>query len=76
MDVSREGMKLAVSEDIDVGSGVVVSLLGTDIMAVVHWCHSGMAGLKLMQNLDRNTSIALDHAQKKLEKARQGAPSS
>lgn len=76
LDVSREGMKLSVPNEIEVGTGVVISLLGVDITAVVHWCHSGMVGLQLLKNLDRNTMIALDQTQKKLSKSRYDAPSS
>ena len=76
LDVSREGMKIEAPDTVEVGTNVVISLLGTDITASVQWSHSGMVGLELLQNLDRNTMIALDHAQKKLQKARQGAPSS
>jgi hypothetical protein len=76
MDVSREGMKLGAPDaEIAVGTGVVVSLLGADITAVVLWVDAGEIGLQLLEELDRNTRIALDQTQKKLEKTRQGASS-
>lgn len=76
LDVSREGMQISVPAPLSNGEGVTFSMLGVDIPAIVHWSHDDKAGLRLIQELDRNTLIALDSAQAKIERLRQEDPAS
>ena len=61
-DISYQGMKLAVSENILPGTAVTVGVAGDKIPAIVHWCKSGYAGLHLLERLERSTLVILETA--------------
>lgn len=70
LDVSYEGMKLSVPETMEPGTAVMIEALGACIPAIVHWSHSGMAGIHLLDRLDRDTLIALETADDELAEFR------
>ena len=65
-DVSYEGMKLAVDEDIEVGTAVTVQVASENIPAIVHWSKGGFAGLHLLRRLERQTLVTLETADDEL----------
>ncbi len=62
MDVSFDGMKLSVPEDLSQGTAVSVEILQETIPAIVHWSKTRFAGLHLLRRLDRDTLVALENA--------------
>ena len=70
MDVSYQGMKLSVAENVLPGTPVMVMVLGEDIPAIVHWSKSRFVGLNLLRRLERDTLVALETAHDELEEFR------
>ena len=66
LDVSYEGMKLSVPEDIEPGTAVTIHVLGESIPAIVHWSKSRFAGLHLLLRLESDTLVALETAHDEL----------
>ena len=62
LDVSYDGMKLSVPNDLPQGTAVTVEVLYEKIPAIVHWSKKQFAGLHLLHRLDRGTLIALETA--------------
>ena len=62
LDVSYQGMKLSVPEDIEPGTAVTVHVLGESIPAIVHWSKARFAGLNLLVRLESDTLLALETA--------------
>ena len=48
LDVSFDGMRLAVRRTVEKGSPVTIKSIGVDISAVVHWSQNGYAGVHLL----------------------------
>ncbi len=61
-DVSYDGMRLDVDEDLAPGTAGAVEVLGTRIPAIVHWWKNGQAGVHLAERLDRDLLVALEAA--------------
>lgn len=62
LDVSYDGMKLSIPEDMPQGTAVTVEVLYEKIPAIVHWSKQQFAGLHLLRRLDRDTLVALETA--------------
>lgn len=62
VDVSYEGMKLALREPLERGTPIAIEALGKTVPAIVHWYKSGHAGVHLLDRLDRNMLVALETA--------------
>ena len=70
LDVSYEGMKLSISEDIPPGTAITVEVFGERIPAIVHWSRTRFAGLHLLERLKRDTLVALETAHDDLKEYR------
>ena len=66
LDVSYEGMKVSVKEQILPGTAVTVEVFGEEIPSIVHWCDDEHAGLHLLRRLKRETLLALENADDEL----------
>lgn len=66
LDVSYDGMKLSVPENLIKGTAVSVDVLYDTIPAIVHWSKTRFAGLHLLRRLNRDTLIALETAHDEL----------
>lgn len=62
VDVSYEGMKLAVPCPFEPGTPVTIRTLGAAIPAIVHWSRAGFAGVRLLERLESAVLIALETA--------------
>ena len=62
VDVSYDGMKLAVPDPILPGTPVTIETMGARTPAMVHWCRGGFAGVRLLDRLDRAVLVALETA--------------
>ena len=62
LDVSYEGMKLSVPEDLEPGTAITIEVLGEAIPAIVHWSRMRCAGVHLLRRLERDTLVALETA--------------
>lgn len=62
VDVSFEGMKLSVPENLPVGTAVTVEVMGERIPAIVHWSKARFVGLHMLTRLERETLLALESA--------------
>lgn len=70
LDVSFEGMKIAVRRPLPPGTAVTVGVLGARIPAIVHWYRGGHCGLHLLDRLDGATLRALETAHDELAEYR------
>lgn len=61
-DISFQGMKISVPIVIEPGSPLMLSVLGHDIPAIVHWFRGGYVGVHLLERLDGQTLIAVENA--------------
>lgn len=62
VDVSYQGMKLSVPDNLAPGTAVTVEVFGERVPAIVHWSRARFAGLHLLGRLDRDTLVALETA--------------
>ena len=62
VDVSYQGMKISVPENIPPGTAVTIEVMGERIPAIVHWSKSGFAGLHMLTRMERETLLALESA--------------
>lgn len=62
LDVSYDGMKLAVALAMTPGTPIMIETMGARIPAIVHWCRGGLIGIRLLERLDREVLIALETA--------------
>jgi hypothetical protein len=62
LDISYEGMKLALPVLVFPGSPVAVHACGQRIRGIVHWYRLGHAGLHLIDRLDAKTLVELETA--------------
>lgn len=62
LDISYEGMKLAVPFVVHPGYAVTVHACGQCIPGIVHWYRLGHVGLHLIDRLDARTLLELETA--------------
>lgn len=62
LDVSYDGMRLAVPHVMSPGTPVTIETMGARIPAIVHWHRGGQAGVRLLDRLDRAVLVALETA--------------
>ena len=62
LDVSFEGLKLSLPLTLDSGTPVTIEACDTAFPAIIHWCKDGLAGVHLLERLDRDVLIALETA--------------
>lgn len=62
LDVSLRGMKIVVPVLVFPGTPVTVMVLKHELHSIVHWYRLGHAGLRLLDQLDARTLIALESA--------------
>lgn len=70
LDVSYEGMKLAVPCCLSPGTPLTIETLGAAIPAIVHWHRQGFAGVRLLDRLESGVLIALETADDELAEFR------
>ena len=62
LDVSFEGMKLAVPALIFPGTPIAIQVMDHRLRAIVHWYRLGHVGVHLLDRLDARTLLALEQA--------------
>lgn len=62
LDVSYDGMKLSVPENIEPGTAATVEVHDSRIPAIIHWSRTRFAGLHLLQRFDGATLTKLETA--------------
>lgn len=62
LDISHDGMRIASLVSFTPGTVLEIEVLHTRAAAIVHWCKSGHAGLRLAERLDRDTLYAIETA--------------
>ena len=70
LDVSYDGMKLSVPDNIAPGTAVMIHVLDEKIPAIVHWSKTHFAGLHLLKRLKSSTLHALEMSNDELAKFR------
>lgn len=62
LDVSYDGMKLSVPHVLAPGTPITIEALGARIPAIVHWSRRSLAGVRLLERLERDILVALETA--------------
>ena len=62
LDVSFDGMKLSVPENIAPGTAATVEVHDARIPAIIHWSRTRFAGLHLLKRFDSATLTKLETA--------------